>query len=274
MRRKDDPTMRTMFLSFLPALLYIESPTPKTAGNEVYTGTQYKKTVDKPAGKEKPLTKESAWTWGYFFASKDKAAVAALAGERPHALNVYRVDKVVAVRGQPGVDLESGGKGALIRMETATRLSAAPDDMPKLLFHGVPQHLQYTTGEQKADLNKRSRFDLAPGKDTVAVIIPIRKSAVWWALPADERMAHFQKQGDEVGHTAIGAKYVDRIYRKLYHTRYAVETRDHDFITYFEFERAHTDDFKHLLAQLRDPRQNPEWNFVDREYEIWLTKTE
>ena len=109
---------------------------------------------------------------------------------------------------------------------------------------------------------------------TVAVIIPIRKKAVWWAMPTDERMAYFQKKADKVGHTAIGAKYVDRIYRKLYHTRYAVESTDHDFITYFEFERKHIDDFKSLLGQLRDPQQNPEWGFVDREYEIWTTKTE
>jgi hypothetical protein len=84
----------------------------------------------------------------------------------------------------------------------------------------------------------------------------------------------FRTRGDKVGHTAIGADYVERIYRKLYHTRYAVETTDHDFVTYFEFERKHEGDFKALCAKLRDPKQNPEWNFVDREYEIWMTKVE
>jgi hypothetical protein len=92
-------------------------------------------------------------------------------------------------------------------------------------------------------------------------------------LPADERMAYFQKKGDKIGHTAIGAKYVERVYRKLYHTRYAVETTDHDFITYFEYERKHTEDFKSLLRRLRDSQENPEWTYVDREYEIWMTKT-
>jgi hypothetical protein len=53
-----------------------------------------------------------------------------------------------------------------------------------------------------------------------------------------------------------------------------VDTTEHDFITYFEFELKHTEDFQNLLAQLRDPQQNPEWNHVDREYEIWLTKLE
>jgi hypothetical protein len=220
-----------------------------------------------------PVAKESAWTWGYFFAAPDKASVQGLAGKRKQSLSLYNVESIVPIRGKPGVDIKPGS--TIVRVETASRLPAIADaKMPKLLFHGVPQHLEYTSRAQRDDLNKRSRAELPPSKDTVAVVIPIRKSAAWWALPQDERHAHFQKNGDKIGHTAIGAKYVERIYRKLYHTRYAVETADHDFITYFEFERAHTEDFKSLLKQLRDPQQNPEWNFVDREYEIWMTKVE
>ena len=103
---------------------------------------------------------------------------------------------------------------------------------------------------------------------------PIRKTAAWWAMPHDQRHAHFLKKDGKVGHTAIGAEYVERIYRKLYHTRYAVENKDHDFITYFEFERAHEKTFQALCAKLRDPQQNPEWKFVDHEYEIWTMKVE
>jgi hypothetical protein len=234
-------------------------------------GVQAKKPKDKP--KEAPMTKDSAWTWGYFFAAYDKAAVQSLFGEHKQSLTRYRIEKVVAIRGKVGVELDDGS--AMIRVESAATLPALGDaKTPKLLFHGVPQHLQYTSGEQRADLTKRSRVEIPPGKDTVAVVIPIRKNKEWWAMPTDERMAHFQKKGNKVGHTAIGAKYVERIYRKLYHTRYAVEAADHDFITYFEFDRSHTDDFKALLTQLRDPQQNPEWNFVDREYEIWMNKVE
>jgi hypothetical protein len=227
-------------------------------------------------GSEPPAplqARESTWTWGYFFAADDKDAVLALFGDRPKSLNRYRVEKVVAVRGKAGVSLKPNS--ALIRLESPTRLPTARDaKSPTLLFQGVPQHLQYTTGEQRADLNRRSRAELPAGQDAIAVIIPIRKSAAWWSLPHDQRNAFFHKQDDKQGHTAIGAKYVERIYRKLYHTRYAVETTEHDFITYFEFERKHTEDFQHLLAQLRDPQQNPEWRYVDREYEIWLAKLE
>jgi chlorite dismutase len=125
---------------------------------------------------------------------------------------------------------------------------------------------------QRDKLSSRPEFPAS--KDTIAVVIPIRKSAAWWALAHDERSVHFQQTEGKKGHTAVGAPYVDRIHRKLYHTRYAVETRDHDFITYFEFDRAHTDDFKRLLTALRDTEQNPEWKYVDHEYEIWMTKTE
>jgi len=220
-----------------------------------------------------PMVKESAWTWGYFFAAPDKASVDKVFADRNKSLSLYKVEKVVGVRGKPGVDVKAGS--TIVRVETAARLPQAADaKIPTLLLQGVPQHLQYTSKEQRDDLVKRSRAELPPSKDTVAVIIPIRKTAAWWALPHDERQAHFQKKGDKIGHTAIGAKYAGEIYRKLYHTRYAVETTDHDFVTYFEFERSRTEDFQSLLKQLRDPEHNPEWNFVDREYEIWTTKIE
>jgi chlorite dismutase len=220
-----------------------------------------------------PAAQASAWTWGYFFAAADKAEVQKIFAGHKLSVTRYQVEKVVPVRGKPGVDLKPDS--ILVRVETAFKLPAQHDAKASgLLMQGVPQHLQYTSGEERTQLNKHSRSELPPGKDTVAVIIPIRKSAAWWALPHDERNAYFHKKGDMPGHIAIGAKYAERIYRKLYHTRYAVETTDHDFITYFEFERKHTDDFQSLLSQLRDPKRNPEWDFVDREYEIWTTKLE
>ena len=256
------------------ALGWDNSPEPSQGdAPHAVNGTGDKGSVQPSKQEKVPVAKESAWTWGYFFAAPDKASVQGLAGERKQSLSLYKVESVVAIRGKPGADIQAGS--TIVRIETASRLPAIADaNGPKLLFHGVPQHLEYTSRAQRDDLNQRSRAELPASKDTVAVVIPIRKSAAWWALPHDERHAYFQKKADTVGHTAIGAKYVERIYRKLYHTRYAVETTDHDFITYFEFDRAHTDDFKSLLKQLRDPQQNPEWNFVDREYEIWMTKIE
>ena len=217
------------------------------------------------------MATDSAWTWGYFFAAPDKASVEKLSGGRKQSLTLYRVDKIEATRGEAGVSIKPGSM--LVRVETAARLTMPAEAKgPTLLLQGVPQHLEYMSKAQRDKLSSRPGFP--PSKDTVAVVIPIRKSAAWWALAHDERSSHFQQTEGKKGHTAIGAGYVDRIHRKLYHTRYAVETRDHDFITYFEFDRAQTDDFKRLLSALRDTEQNPEWKYVDHEYEIWMTKVE
>ena len=41
------------------------------------------------------------------------------------------------------------------------------------------------------------------------------------------------------------------------------------FITYFEFQAEHTEEFLHLLQSLRDVNENPERAYVDAEAEIW-----
>lgn len=221
---------------------------------------------------DRPMNSDSAWTWGYFFVAPDKTAAQLPFGARKRSVTVYRVDRVTSIKGEVTASVQPGQ--TLVRVESSARLlTMAEESKAKLLFQGVPQHLQYTTADQRKTL-LASRAELPASKDTVAVIIPIRKSPAWWALAHDERQTHFIKQGDKIGHTAIGVDYIDRIYRKLYHTRYAVEAAEHDFITYFEFARKHEDDFKSLLAKLRDPAQNPEWNYVDREHEIWMTKLE
>jgi chlorite dismutase len=106
----------------------------------------------------------------------------------------------------------------------------------------------------------------------MAVLIPIGKSEEWWKLAQDQRQAYFQKTDTHQGHTAIGLKYVDRVFRKLYHSRYLNAALGYDFLTYFEFEDVYEKDFKDLLAELRDTSGNPEWAYVNLEFEIWMTK--
>ncbi len=217
------------------------------------------------------MATDSAWTWGYFFAASDRASVTKLFGSRKQSSALCRVDKIETMRGEAGVSVKPGSN--LVRVETAARLTAPNEARsPTLLFQGVAQHIEYMSRVQRDKLKSIPEFP--PSKDTLAVVIPIRKSDAWWALGHDERSVHFQQTEGKKGHAAIGLDYVDCIHRKLYHTRYTVETRDHDFITYFEFDRKHTDGFKRLLAGLRDPERNPEWKYVDREYEIWMTKLE
>ena len=127
-------------------------------------------------------------------------------------------------------------------------------------LRGVVQHLHYTTLEERTDLTARSRTELAPG--ATAVLIPIRKSPEWWALAHDQRGAHFHQH-----HTPIGAPYVERIFRKLYHSRYLGSP--YDFLTYFEFPPEDADYFRQLLADLR---ATEEWKYVEHQHEVWMTK--
>lgn len=97
-----------------------------------------------------------------------------------------------------------------------------------------------------------------------AALIPIRKTADWWALAQDERRAIFEEQSH---HTAIGMDYLPAIARKLYHARDLGEP--FDFLTWFEFAPEHEAAFEALVARLRATR---EWTYVDREIDIRLVR--
>jgi hypothetical protein len=133
-----------------------------------------------------------------------------------------------------------------------------------IVFYGKTKPLQYTCPAQVASL-AHAHGEFASGAS--AVVIPIRKSEAWWALSEEQRHVHFR---EGAGHTHTGAPYVDRIYRKLFHSREM--GLPYDFVTYFEFAPEDADYFRELLAGLRDPIKNPEWQFVEWECEIWTTK--
>jgi len=97
-----------------------------------------------------------------------------------------------------------------------------------------------------------------------AVLIPIRKSAQWWALAQDERRAIYEERSR---HTSIGIEYLPRIARRLHHSRDLGEP--FDFLTWFEFAPEHEDAFDELLRRLRD---SEEWRFVEREVEVRLQR--
>jgi hypothetical protein len=161
--------------------------------------------------------------------------------------------------------------GALTRIE-----SAAPVDLfvPNQ-FRGTAQHLNYTAAPHRADLEARSRAPFADPSGVTCVMIPIAKSAAWWQLSPEDRAAHFQKTAAHHQHVAIGAPYVERIYRKLYHSRYCGGPESpipYDFVTYFEFKEADTQAFRDLLTGLRDTRLNPEWAYVTNEFEVWMRR--
>jgi hypothetical protein len=170
----------------------------------------------------------------------------------------YRVEAVHTLRGAPLRGIAVGAP--LVRLESTLELPAGGGDLI-----GVTQQLLYTRAAERPDLITTA----APGADAVCVVIPLTKSEAWWQLAQDERDAMF-RGATRPGHVEVGLAYARSIVRKLYHAR-PLPGAGFDFVTYFEFYPADRPKFEALLAALRDPEQNPEWSFVERECEIWLS---
>jgi hypothetical protein len=197
-----------------------------------------------------------------FFAAGSQPVGAKRAGlhTEPTRRTRYRVQEVNDVRGPSAGAPVSGEE--LVRIESPGGLA-----LPSAPFVGVTQHVLYTSANARNALSRVSRAESGP----CAVLIPITKSAQWWALAQDERQAFLRASAP--GHVDIGLEYAGEIYRRLYHAR-MLPGSAWDFLTYFEFPMEAAGRFKELLARLRDVRQNPEWSFVEREVEIWMTKSD
>jgi len=111
------------------------------------------------------------------------------------------------------------------------------------VMHGLTKKANYVPGmpdNLKADLNISSE----PGSKPYVIVIPIRKSADWWGLDQDRRMAMMQE------HTEASAPYIKTVKRKLYHSS---GLDDLDFITYFETSKL--EDFHSLVLALEKVKE-------------------
>lgn len=132
------------------------------------------------------------------------------------------------------------------------------------VLRGITSHERYVEREEKQALVARQQGLGRPGS-TCAALIPIRKSAAWWALTQDERRQVFEAQSHHIG---IGMNYLPAIARRLHHCRDLSEQEPFDFLTWFEYDPSSESDFDRMLAELR---ATPEWQYVDREVDIRLT---
>lgn len=164
----------------------------------------------------------------------------------------WRVTRQTAVKGSGLAEVTRLGKGGQPVVGAAWVLS------------GVTSNLRYTNAVEKRVLDATPSVLGRPGA-TCAVLIPIAKSAAWWALAQDERRAVLE---DESRHIAIGSEYLSVVSRQLVHCR-DQPGAVFDFLTWFEFAPANEGRFDELLAQLRATR---EWDFVEREVELRLEK--
>lgn len=131
------------------------------------------------------------------------------------------------------------------------------------VLQGFTSNLRYAERHEVTQLRAKQEGLNRPGS-LCAALIPIKKSAEWWAMSQDERRAIFEAQSH---HTKIGLEYLPEIARQLHHSRDLGEP--FDFLTWFEFAPEHTAIFNKLLVQLRASK---EWAFVEREVDIRLVK--
>lgn len=132
------------------------------------------------------------------------------------------------------------------------------------ILRGVTSNVRYTTRTEADELTVRQQ-GLGRLEATRATLIPIRKTEAWWTLAQDERRAIFEEQSR---HTSIGLEYLPAIARRLHHSRELDEP--FDFLTWFEYAPEQSDAFEDLVRRLRLTR---EWEYVDREVDIRLSRT-
>lgn len=126
---------------------------------------------------------------------------------------------------------------------------------------GVSSHVRYVEKAEQEQLAEK-QAPLGRKEATFAALIPIRKSAAWWALNQDERREILEAKSH---HIAGSLKYLPQIARQLYHCRDLGEP--FDFITWFEYAPEHATMFEELVAMLR---ATEEWTFVEREVDVRL----
>ena len=170
------------------------------------------------------------------------------------ASGAWRIDRIGAVIGES--------------LPAAARLAVhegaeAPAPGPAWVLRGTTSNQRYTTRAEATALAAAQQGAGRP-QATRAALIPMRKTAAWWALPQDERRAIFEEQSHHIG---IGLAYLPAIARRLHHSREFGES--FDFLTWFEYAPEDADAFEDVVRRLR---ATEEWRYVDREVDIRLSR--
>jgi hypothetical protein len=165
----------------------------------------------------------------------------------------WKIDRIVPISGD--------GLSAAARLSIENGSAGLRTGVWSL--RGVAGHARYVERHEKTALDAASP-PLGRPEATRAALIPIRKSAGWWAMPQDERREIFEERSHHIADTM---KYLPRVARRLYHARDLGEP--FDFLTWFEFAPEHNNAFDELVAMLR---AREEWKFVEREVDIRLSR--
>ena len=134
-------------------------------------------------------------------------------------------------------------------------------------LRGITSNERYVVRDEKAELVARQE-GLGRPAARAAALIPIRKTAAWWALTQDARREIFEAQSHHIG---LGMKVLPAVARRLHHCRDLATDEPFDFVTWFEYAPADVGAFDDLLAALR---ASPEWTYVDCEVDLRLMRDE
>jgi hypothetical protein len=155
----------------------------------------------------------------------------------------------------------------------AERLLASADSL--LVLRGGVRPMVYT-GNAMHNFAYAHRVLPQPG--TVmpnAFLLPMSKTAAWWAKDWMERHTYFLPRYDDEGkmvnegHALASAAGIACLMRRTYkHESEPAPAGSYDFVTYFECADADVPVFHEICAALRDVSRNPEWKFV-REGPTW-----
>ena len=141
------------------------------------------------------------------------------------------------------------------------------DERPRWFLRGTTSNERYVTRAEKEKLTAKSP-PLGRSEATLAALIPIRKTAAWWAMTQDERRNVFEEQSH---HIEIGLRFVPAVARRLHHCRDLGTDEPFDFLTWFEYAPSDEKAFDELVAELR---RSPEWKFVEREVDVRMVRAE
>ncbi len=137
-----------------------------------------------------------------------------------------------------------------------------------VVLEGAERTTRYTSAEMHNYAYKKALPRSSGRSARNAIIIPMSKSAEWWDKSALERHSYFYPHKDSTGtpvkgHAQAAEAGIPKIFRRLYHNPDGYQRADEfDFITYFECTDESLPVFDQICRALRDPGQNPEWQYV------------
>lgn len=155
----------------------------------------------------------------------------------------------------------------------ATRLLGA---MARLRVIGGVVRPRVYTGAAMNNFAYAHQVVQQPGRTMPnAFLLPMNKTADWWAKDWMERHTYFLPRYDDdgrmksEGHALASAAGISCLLRRTYKsTTEPAPEGAYDFVTYFECADPDVPTFHRVCTSLRDLAKNPEWKFV-REGPTW-----